>query len=129
MGTLLLQLGVKGAQLTVTAVASSYADHFEVTIAADAHCFQGSITQPLSRADLQSWAEQMSVAQPELLVLGGNRAMILKLEVNEQGPGECSVQAWLAWTEDDPYPNLSWLIFDLRPFWADAAGRVRELLA
>lgn len=133
MGTLLLQLGAEGAQLTVTAVASEYPDHFDVTIEADASCFQGSITQPLSREDLESWAEQMEAPEPEELVLGGNRAMILKMDINVQGPvtepPAFVVQAWLAWTEDDPYPNLTWLIFDLAPFWSEAAQRVREFLA
>lgn len=122
---ILLDLG----KLSVSAEPSSeFPDYFDVTIVAQAHPFQGSLTQPLSRADFESWISQMEADPPEVLTLGGNRAMILKLQVYEQGPSEYSLEAWLAWTEDDPYPNLTWLIFEVRPFWKETAERVRALL-
>lgn len=140
MSTLLMQLGRPGSAVRVTARPSEFPDHFDVTVDAEAFPFSGSLTQPLNSRDLLNWAADMRqlATQPvddlddEPVVLGGNRSMQLKLTVNTQLPVQdppCyAVQAWLAWTEDDPFPNLTWLIFDVGPVWDDIAKGVEAFL-
>lgn len=58
--------------------------------------------------------------------------MALKLKVFPQDPegdeARTSIEAWLAWTDDDPYPNLTWLVFGLPDFRADVAEKVLAYL-
>ena len=120
----LLLLESKGDRLCVTArphvVPGQDQSWFDVEFTAVGHPFAGVVTDVVMATDLEFWRHNVGrLAAPGEVVLGGERAAELVLRVEGQvggEPGSWAVQVTLTPSADDPYPTLTWLLFDQRPF-------------
>ena len=106
---------------------------FHLRVAVTAPPFAGVLETIVTDDDLVAFAEALDRLDPEGdATLGGDRAAELRLVVEAQvggDPGALVVECSLTPQGDDPYPQLRWLIFGVRPFGAAAAGRLRALAA
>ena len=71
-----------------------------------------------------------AMSVPGRLVVGGDRAAELTIETEAQdgGPsGAIAVEVSLT-GGGEPWPRLTWLLFDQQPFWNDAADALDDLI-
>lgn len=105
---------------------------FDAAISVDARPFAGTIDTIFTLSDFRDWAESMrSVDElPHRAVLGGNRAAEVLINIERQigGPEDSlALEVSVTPSGDDPFPYLRFLIFDVAPFWEEAAARVDKL--
>ena len=133
----LLELGGAGAGLRVVASRREQAGTtddpwFDVAISVDAFPFSATVSTIFTLVDLQDWADSMrsTAGLPRRVVLGGDRAAELLIDVEHQVGGEdgaLALEVSVTPSGDDPYPWLRYLIFDVSPFWDEAAARIDAL--
>lgn len=106
---------------------------FDCRIAVDAHPFAGVLETVFTDEDLTQFADTLDRLDPAgEAILGGDRAAELRLVVEPQlggAEGALAVECTLTPHGDDPYPQIRWLIFDVRPFSASTAEHLRTLAA
>jgi hypothetical protein len=125
--TTLLILESNGDRLSITArqhvVPGKGESWFDIEFAAAGHPFAGVVTDVVTATDLRFWRHNVGrLAAPGEVVLGDERAAELTLRVEAQAggePGSWAVQVTLTPSADNPYPSLTWLLFDQRPFVED----------
>jgi hypothetical protein len=123
----LVLLESKGDRLRVTArqhvVPGQDESWFDIEFTATGHPFAGVVTDVVTATDLEFWRHNVGrLAAPGEVVFGVERAAELVLRVEDQvggEPGSWTVQVTLTPSADDPYPSLTWLLFDQRPFVED----------
>lgn len=117
-----------GAYLGMSFAVEDASPHRAVAVEVIAHPWSGTLDAAFSAADLRAFAADLrSDEAPRRVVLGGDRARELELKLARQsGPpsGEqvFAVEARLAWTGDDPFPELRWLMFDVTQEQVNAAA-------
>jgi hypothetical protein len=104
---------------------------FHCRVAATAPPFAGAVETIVTPDDLLAFADDLDRLDPTGdATLGGGRAAELRLVVEAQVGGDAGdlvVECALTPQGDDPFPQLRWLTFGVRPFGAAAAGRLRAL--
>jgi hypothetical protein len=133
----LLTLGATGASLRISAsrrqmVGIIEDPWFDASISVDAYPFAGTIDTIFTLSDLKEWAESMrSIDElPHRAVLGGNRAAEVLIDIERQIgglEGALALEVSVTPSGDDPNPYLRFLIFDVTPFWDEAAARIDGL--
>ncbi|SEE94814.1 hypothetical protein [Ruania alba] len=131
--TPILDLGAGGSRLRVETAYQGSLWHFDTTVITEAHPWSGSLETVFTDRHLDAFARALrSTELPRTATLGSDRSPEIALHLSEQqgGPsGSVAIMAEMAWTGDDPYPFLRWLIFDTpRDFGAGAAAMIDELL-
>jgi hypothetical protein len=144
----LLDLGTSGASLKVSARRQPYTPPgdepwFDCEIAIEAApLVSGTLSPTFTLTDLKDWAQSLEAlgtqgrmsAVPNVrrrVVLGGNRAAELRIEVDDQqGGDEDALAVCIEATPsgDDPYPFVRYLIFDVAPFWRETRQHLRSLI-
>jgi hypothetical protein len=132
----LISIGEAGASLTVTvsqeATMSTEEPWFHTEITADAFPFGGTLKTVFTLSDLRRWGGALSALQAGTgrVVLGGGRAAELGLAAEpQQGgpPDRVAVSVDLVPSADDPYPKLSYVIFDVSSSWSDVGPNINAL--
>ena len=105
---------------------------FDTAIAVDAYPFSGTIETIFTLSDFQDWAVALRTSEdlPQQIVLGGNRAAEVVMDVERQVGGASDaivVEVSVTPSGDDPWPLIRFLVFDVAPFWNDTAARVDAL--
>jgi hypothetical protein len=131
--TTLLSVGAAGSSLRLTvrprATFSVGDPWFDAEIEVEALPFAGTLQTVFTRADLHDWLDQLAglTAGTGQAVLGGGRAAELVIEAQAQiGSRDAEAVALsicLTPSGDDPYPCLSFLIFDVATEWAQIDAR------
>ena len=137
----LLDLGAEGSRLRVTAqpheslAITSMPDPDEgwldVTFTCDAAPFGGTLETTMVRGQIAAWRDALAgFDAPGRLVLGGDRAVQLTLEVEPQIPdsGVWAVEVTLVPSGDDPWPLLRYLIHDVDPGFTEVAADAARTL-
>jgi len=123
----LISIGGAGASLTVTvaqqASMSPEEPWFDTEIAAHAFPFAGTLRTVFTWSDLRRWGEALTAlrAGTGRVVLGGGRAAELALDAEPQAwgsPDRRAISVDVVPSGDDPYPRLSYVIFDVPPSWS-----------
>lgn len=133
---IVLSLGTGGNRLVMSAcphrVPGQEERWFDVTIEAVGHPFAGKVEQIMTEGDLAFFRDNLArLTTPGEVVLGGERALELRLTIEDQiggDPGRCVVEVALTPSGDDPYPVLRWLLHDQEPFATNAVAAIEELL-
>ncbi len=102
---------------------------FDAVYEVDAQPFAGTLRDALLSSDLQTWRESLTTLElPGNVVLGGGRAVELRLHVELASDDRWTAEVRLLRSGDDPFPELRYLIFDVGPFVEPSLVAVRELL-
>jgi len=132
----LLSIGTNGASLTVTvrrqATKSPGEPWFDTEITADAFPFAGTLRTVFTWSDLRQWGEALIAlnAGTGRVVLGGNRAAELAIDAVPQVGGpqdQVALSVDLTPSGDDPYPRLTYLLFDVPPSWPEVGSLIGSL--
>ncbi|HWM20554.1 MAG TPA: hypothetical protein VNO51_12760 [Ilumatobacteraceae bacterium] len=106
---------------------------WDCRIAATSSPFSGEVTTIFTTADLDAFASSLtSLGEQGEAILGGGRAAEVRFVQEPQiggTPGLLAIECSVTPSGDDPYPRLTFLIFDVRPFAERAAARVHQVLA
>lgn len=99
---------------------------FDAEIAAEAPPFSGTLNAVFTQSDLRQWGEGLASLRDGTgrVVLGGGRAAELVLDGERQIGGladSVAIAVDLVPSGDDPYPRLSFLIFDVPSSWSEVA--------
>lgn len=99
---------------------------FDAEIAAEAPPFSGTLNAVFTQNDLRQWGEGLAALRDGTgrVVLGGGRAAELVLDGERQIGGladSVTIAVDLVPSGDDPYPRLSFLIFDVPSSWSEVA--------
>ena len=99
---------------------------FDAEIAVEAPPFSGTLNSVFTKSDLRQWGEGLAALRGGTgrVVLGGGRAAELVLDGERQigGPADSvTIAVDLVPSGDDPYPKLSFLIFDVPSSWSEVA--------
>lgn len=105
---------------------------FDCRIEVDSHPFRGELATVLTADDFIGCAGALeTLNQAGKTILGGGRTAELSLLVEKQtggAPGSLAVECSLCPSGDDPWPRLSFLLFDVPgSVLATAAQRLRHL--
>lgn len=126
-------LDLEGLRIEAHPRPSHFDRWFDMRIAVRAHPFAGVLEATFTDEDLTAFADALDRLEPAgEATLGSDRAPELRLVVEEQigrHEGALAVECSLTPSGDDPYPFLRWLMFDVQPFAARTAERLRELAA
>lgn len=123
----LISIGGAGASLEVKvaqqASMSPEEPWFDTEIRADAFPFAGTLRTVFTLSDLRRWGEALTALRDGTgrVVLGGGRAAELALEAEPQAggpPDRMAISVDVVPSGDDPYPRLSYIIFDASPSWS-----------
>lgn len=132
----LLSIGGAGGSLTVAvrqqANRSAEEPWYDAEVTAEAAPFAGTLTPVFTLGDLHRWGQSLIGLEGGTgrAVLGGGRAAELTLGAEPQvggPPGRVVISVDLTPSGDDPYPRLSYLIFDVPASWSQAGALVAEL--
>ena len=132
----LISIGGTGASLTVAVrpQTSPSPDEpwFDTEITAEAVPFSGTLKTVFTLSDLRRWEEALTALRGGTgrVVLGGGRAAELTLGGEPQvggPPNSVAISVGLVPSGDDPYPRLSYVIFDVPPSWSEVALRIDAL--
>lgn len=134
--TTLISIGGTGASLTVTVrrqeTKSPEEPWFDTEITAEAFPFAGSLRTVFTLSDLRQWGEALTAlnAGTGRVVLGGGRAAELAIDAQPQVGAprdQVALSVDLSPSGDDPYPRLTYLLFDVPPTWSDVGSLVSVL--
>jgi hypothetical protein len=111
----------------------SYFDRwYDASVHVLAHPFTGVVQAVLEESDLEQFASNLETAEiPGRLVLGGGRACEIVLIFEWQNGVEddlLAVECAVTPSGDDPYPRIEFVAFDVLPFFAGTASRLRALI-
>lgn len=128
----ILGIGAAGSRLRLD-IAREGGWQFRARIGVEAGPWSGTLATMFVEEELRRFAAALRRTDlPRLACLGGGRSteLVLAVEAQRGGPsGALAVTVELAWSGDDPYPFLRWLIFDVSPaFAARAADAIEECL-
>jgi hypothetical protein len=132
--TEVLALGGDGSELRLQLARKPGASwHVVARISVQAGPWSGTLDATFHEDQVGSFTKELRApVLPRTVRLGGQRSPELVLTVQEQiggAAGTLALMAELAWTGDDPYPFLRWLIFDVPAgFGARAADAIDTLL-
>lgn len=121
----------RGAFLRVT-VGGDSPWQKKVAIEIVAHPWSGTLEGTLDDEALRHFTAALrSPELPRRAVLGGDRSPELELKLAPQqgwpaGTELIAAEARAAWTGDDPFPELRWLMFDIEPAQLSAAADALE---
>ncbi len=132
-GCLLLTLGAGGSRLAISARRGGAPWLHDTEIAVEAHPWSGTLKGTHTEDDLRRFAAELRTeGVPRSVQLGGDRSPELVLEIAQQrgaNPHLLAIEARSSWTGDDPYPCLTWLLFDVeREVLQRASERVEAYL-
>lgn len=102
--------------------------HGAVTIDIVAYPWSGTMDGTFSGDEFRTFAAALrSRETPRRAVLGGGRSREIELKLTRQswpttGEALYAIEARAAWTGDDPYPELRWLMFDVPQSQLEAAA-------
>ena len=134
--TTLISIGGTGASLTVTVrrqeTKSPDEPWFDTEITAEAFPFAGALMTVFTLSDLRQWGEALTAlnAGTGRVVLGGGRAAELAIRAEPQVGAprdQVALSVDLTPSGDDPYPRLTYLLFDVPPTWSDVGSLVSVL--
>jgi hypothetical protein len=105
----------------------------DATISASAFPFSGTVETVFTQHDLITFRDALrALSVPGRVALGGGRTTLLALDVREQTsiePDRVVVEVTLIPSEDDGWPMLRYLIFDVDPsFAARSVEAINEFL-
>lgn len=132
----LISIGGTGGSLAVTvqsaAGVSPDEPWFDTEITAEAFPFAGTLKTVFTLSDLRQWGEALTAlrAGAGRVVLGGGRAAELTLGGERQVgglPDSVTISVDLVPSGDDPYPRLSYVIFDVPSSWSEVASAITAL--
>ena len=105
---------------------------FDVTFTASAHPFAGTFASVLFESDLTVWRDALrTLDAPGTIVLGGDRGPELRLAVEQQRGSSThlwAVEVELLVSGDDPWPRLTYLLFDVEPSFATTVAYAVDAL-
>lgn len=134
--TTLMSIEGTGGSLTVTVrrqeTKSSDEPWFDTEIAAEAFPFAGTLRTLFTLSDLREWGEALNGldAGTGRILLGGDRAAELAIEAEAQvggPPDKVALSIDMTPSGDDPYPRLTYLLFDVPPSWSDVGSVISAL--
>jgi hypothetical protein len=115
----ILELGRGGMALRISVERQQNPDWYTTVVASAANPWHGSFDTIFTTDDLRDWVARLrDTALPRRVVLGGDRAAEVVLDVDEQQggtPGSLAIQVEVVMSGDDPFPFLRYLIFDVPP--------------
>lgn len=130
---MLVELGATGASLRVEVERqASQPAMFDTSITIDAFPFSGTLRTIFTLSDLREWAKSLDGATDGQgrVLLGGGRAAELSVVSERQiggDPDALALTVAVSPSGDDPFPSLTFLIFDVPRSWTQIAADVRAI--
>ncbi len=105
---------------------------FDTAIAVAAYPFAGTVETIFTLRDFQDWARALRRNDefPHQVVLGGNRAAEVVIDIERQAggtKGTFTLEISVTSSGDDPWPQIRFLVGDVAPFWNETASRIDGL--
>lgn len=105
---------------------------FDTTITVDAYPFSGSLRTIFTLGDLREWGQSLTAALDGAgqVLLGGDRAAALLIVAEPQEGGDngaVAMSVTVTPSGDDPFPSLTYLIFDVPSSWTQIGTALSAL--